>query len=275
MIGNDKKHKFLENKLAVIGAVLISAMVILAILAPVICQDPLAVSPANRLKAPSGVHIFGTDSYGRDLFSRVLYGARISMVAGFSVVIIAVLAGVTLGLLAGYYKKTDAVIMRVCDSLKAIPSVLLAIALMSFLGASTKNVILTLAIVNIPDIARITRSQTLVVKNQLYIEAMKASGASPFRIIMCHILPNVISAVIVQVSFVFASTIITAAALSFLGVGVPAPQASWGNILYEGKDVMFKAWWMIVFPGIFTAVSVFGLNMLGDGIRDVLDPKSN
>lgn len=275
MMGNDKKHKFLENKLAVIGAALISAMVILAILAPVICQDPLAVSPANRLKAPSGAHIFGTDSYGRDLFSRVLYGARISMVAGFSVVIIAVLAGVTLGLLAGYYKKTDAVIMRVCDSLKAIPSVLLAIALMSFLGASTKNVILTLAIVNIPDIARITRSQTLVVKNQLYIEAMKASGASPFRIIVYHILPNVISAVIVQVSFVFASTIITEAALSFLGVGVPAPQASWGNILYEGKDVMFKAWWMIVFPGIFTAVSVFGLNMLGDGIRDVLDPKSN
>lgn len=272
MVG--KKNRFLENKLAVVGTALILIMVILAVFAPLFCADSLAVSPADRLKAPSADHIFGTDTYGRDLFSRVIYGARISMEAGFSVVVIAVLVGVTLGLLAGYYKQTDAVIMRVCDSLKAIPSVLLAIALMSFLGASTKNVILTLAIVNVPDIARITRSQTLVVKNQLYIEAMKAAGASPLRIIVKHILPNVISAVIVQVSFVFASTIITEAALSFLGVGVPAPQASWGNILYEGKDVMFKAWWMIVFPGIFTAVSVFGLNMLGDGIRDVLDPKT-
>lgn len=272
MVG--KKNRFLENKLAVVGTALILIMVILAVFAPLFCADPLAVSPADRLKAPSAEHIFGTDTYGRDLFSRVIYGARISMEAGFSVVVIAVLVGVTLGLLAGYYKQTDAVIMRVCDSLKAIPSVLLAIALMSFLGASTKNVILTLAIVNVPDIARITRSQTLVVKNQLYIEAMKAAGASPLRIIVRHILPNVISAVIVQVSFVFASTIITEAALSFLGVGVPAPQASWGNILYEGKDVMFKAWWMIVFPGVFTAVSVFGLNMLGDGIRDVLDPKT-
>lgn len=275
MIGNDKKHKFLENKLAVIGAVLISAMVILAILAPVICQDPLAVSPANRLKAPSGAHIFGTDSYGRDLFSRVLYGARISMVAGFSVVIIAVLAGVTLGLLAGYYKKTDAVIMRVCDSLKGDPVRPARDRVNVFPRCEHEERHLNTCNCQYPGHCAYYKITDTCRENQLYIEAMKASGASPFRIIVCHILPNVISAVIVQVSFVFASTIITEAALSFLGVGVPAPQASWGNILYEGKDVMFKAWWMIVFPGIFTAVSVFGLNMLGDGIRDVLDPKSN
>lgn len=274
MLHKERRERFLNNKMAVIGGVIILVIVLMAVFAPLYCQDPLDVAPKIRFQAPGRQHWFGTDKYGRDLFARVIYGARVSMLTGFTVVVAAVLNGMTLGLLAGYYRKLDAVIMRICDSLKAIPSVLLAIALMAFLRAGIRNVILTLIIVNIPDIARITRSQTLVVKDQLYIEAMKAVGASPARVILHHILPNVISAVIVQVSFVFASTIITEAALSFLGQGVPAPSPSWGNILYEGKEVMHKAWWMIVFPGGFTALSVFGLNLLGDGIRDVLDPKA-
>ncbi len=274
MTGRKKISKFLNNKMAVLGAIIILAIVALALLAPAICPNPLKVKPKIRLQGPSSEHIFGTDAYGRDVFSRVLYGARVSMMTGFIVSAAAVILGMMLGLIAGYYRRCDAVIMRVCDSLKAIPSVLLAIALMAVLGPSLRNVILTLIIVNIPDIARVTRSQTLVVRDQLYIEAMKAAGAGPIRIIVNHILPNVISSVLVQVSFVFASTIITEAALSFMGVGVPAPQPSWGNILYEGKGVIHKAAWMIAYPGVFTALSVLGLNLLGDGIRDVLDPKS-
>lgn len=266
---------FLSNKLAVAGAVITLLILLLAILAPLIASDPLKVEPANRLKAPSPEHIFGTDTFGRDLFSRVVYGARVSMIVGFSVVVLAGLIGMLMGLMAGYYRKLDQLLMRVCDSLKAIPSVLLAIALMAVLGSDTRNVIIALTVVNIPEIARITRSATLVVRDQLYIEAMKTAGAKPVRIILHHIVPNVLSPIIIQASYVFATTIITEAALSFMGVGVPAPAPSWGNILYEGKNVLYKSWWMIFFPGIFTALSVLGLNLLGDGIRDILDPQTN
>lgn len=271
----EKLMTFLSNKLAVAGAVITLLILLLAILAPLIASDPLKVEPANRLKAPSPEHIFGTDTFGRDLFSRVVYGARVSMIVGFSVVVLAGLIGMLMGLMAGYYRKLDQLLMRVCDSLKAIPSVLLAIALMAVLGSDTRNVIIALTVVNIPEIARITRSATLVVRDQLYIEAMKTAGAKPVRIILHHIVPNVLSPIIIQASYVFATTIITEAALSFMGVGVPAPAPSWGNILYEGKNVLYKSWWMIFFPGIFTALSVLGLNLLGDGIRDILDPQTN
>lgn len=269
-------HKFLHNRLAVTGGLITFTMLLLAILAPVLSpQGPLDMVVTDRLLAPSAAHIFGTDTFGRDVFTRILYGARVSMTIGFFVGLITMVVGMILGLLASYFKVLDEVLMRICDGLNAIPSTLLAIAFMSALGASITNVIISLSIVSIPRMARIARSAALVVKEQTYIEAVSAAGASPLHIIFRHMAPNILSPVIVQASYVFANSIITEAALSFLGVGVPVPDPSWGNILYEGKDVIYNAWWMIVYPAVFTALTVFGLNLFGDGLRDLLDPHTN
>ena len=268
-------RKFLKNKMAVAGFIIIAVMLTLAIFAPVIAKcDPLALDMKSRLKGPSAAHWFGTDSMGRDLFARVLYGARISMFVGFSVGLTSGIAGMVIGLYACTNRYLDNILMRVCDGLKAIPSTLLAITLMTVLGADTKNVIIALIIVSTPGMARLARGSALVAREQTYVEAMRCLGASKTRILWSHIAPNILSPVIVQMTFVFASSIITEAALSFLGAGVPAPAPSWGNILNEGKNVIYNAWWMIVFPGAFTALSGLGLTLLGDGIRDVLDPLS-
>lgn len=269
-------RKFLRNRLAVTGGGITFVMLFLALLAPVLApQGPLEMVVSDRLLAPSAAHLFGTDTFGRDVLSRILYGARVSMTIGFLVGLITMAAGMTIGLFASYFKLLDEILMRICDGLNAIPSTLLAIAFMSALGASIQNVVVSLAVVSIPRMARIARSAALVVKEQTYIEAMTAAGAGPFRIMFRHIAPNILSPVIVQASYVFANAIITEAALSFLGVGVPTPEPSWGNILYEGKDVIYKAWWMIVCPAVFTALTVFGLNLFGDGLRDLLDPHTN
>jgi peptide/nickel transport system permease protein len=265
--------KFLRNKLAVTGGIITLAMLLVALSAPYLApQGPLAMEVSERLKAPSAAHIFGTDTFGRDVFARVVYGTNVSMTIGAAVAVISLLFGMLTGLFASYYKFLDNVLMRICDGLSAIPSSLLAIALMAALGSSMRNVIISLSLVSFPGIARIARSGAVVVKEQTYIEAMTASGAKSGRIIWRHIAPNILSPVIVQVSFVFAHAIITEAALSFLGVGVPVPDPSWGNILSEGKNVIYNAWWMIAFPGIFTALAVLGLNIFGDGLRDFLDP---
>ena len=269
-------HKFFHNRLAVTGSLITFTMLFLAIFAPVLApQGPLDMTVADRLQAPSAAHLFGTDTFGRDLFTRILYGARVSMTIGFFVGIITMVVGMILGLLASYYKVLDEILMRICDGLNAIPSTLLAIAFMSALVASIVNVIVSLSIVSIPRMARIARSSAIVVKAQTYIEAVSAAGAKPLHIIFRHMAPNILSPVIVQASYVFANAIITEAALSFLGVGVPVPEPSWGNILYEGKDVIYNAWWMIVYPAVFTAVTVFGLNLFGDGLRDLLDPHTS
>ena len=269
-------HKFFHNRLAVTGGLITVLMLVFALLAPVLApQGPLDMVVTDRLLAPSGIHFFGTDTFGRDVFTRILYGARVSMTIGAFVGLITMAAGMTLGLFASYFKLLDEVLMRICDGLNAIPSTLLAIAFMSALGASVTNVIVSLSIVSIPRMARIARSAAIVVKEQTYIEAVQAAGAKPLHIIFRHIAPNILSPVIVQASYVFANAIITEAALSFLGVGVPVPAPSWGNILYEGKDVIYSAWWMIVYPAVFTAMTVFGLNLFGDGLRDLLDPHTN
>lgn len=269
-------HRFFHNRLAVTGGLITVVILLLAVLAPVLApQGPLDMVVTDRLLAPSSAHIFGTDTFGRDVFTRILYGARVSMTIGFFVGFITMAVGMLLGLLASYYKILDEILMRICDGLNAIPSTLLAIAFMSALGASITNVIVSLSIVSIPRMARIARSAAIVVKEQTYIEAVSAAGAKPLHIIFRHIAPNILSPVIVQASYVFANAIITEAALSFLGVGVPVPNPSWGNILYEGKDVIYTAWWMIVYPAVFTALTVFGLNLFGDGLRDLLDPHTN
>lgn len=269
--------KFLKNKLSVTGLVVVLTMVLIAIFAPLIVKSsPYDSSLSNRLLKPTSEHIFGTDSLGRDVFSRVIYGTRVSMIVGFSVGILSAILGMLMGLYASTNKILDNLIMRICDGLKAIPNILLAITLMAVLGADIKNVIISLTIVSTPGVARIARSSALVVKEQTYIEAMKCLGAKTTRILWRHIAPNILAPVIVQMTFAFASAIIAEAALSFLGAGVPSPIPSWGSILNEGKQYIFSnSWWMITFPGLFTGISVLGLNLFGDGLRDLLDPLSN
>ncbi|HLR75785.1 MAG TPA: ABC transporter permease, partial [Virgibacillus sp.] len=241
----------------------------------VVQYTPYEMDVSNRLQPMSSNYWLGTDEFGRDLLSRIAHGAKVTMGVGLSVALISSFIGMVVGLYASYYRTLDHILMRICDGLMAIPGILLAIALMAALGPSTRNVVIALSIVFIPNIARVIRSAAIVVREQTYIEAMKAQGASSFRIIWGHIMPNTISPLVVQATFVFADAIITEAALSFLGAGVPAPDPSWGNILYDGKLVIFNAWWMTVFPGIMIILAVLGLNLLGDGLRDLIDPHVN
>lgn len=268
-----KLRRLFRNRLSMLGAIIVLLMIIIAVAAPLIApQDPYAITVANRLLPPSHAHWFGTDSMCEDVFSRVIYGARISMMVGFCVSVLAGVVGMLLGLYASTNKILDNILMRICDGLKSIPSMLFAICLMTILGADVKNVIFSLAITSIPNMARIARSEALVVREQTYIEALRSMGASESRILWRHIMPNIISPVIVQMTFVFASSIIQEAALSFLGAGVPAGDPSWGSILSDGKNYIYNSWWLIVFPGIFTIVSVLGFNLFGDGLRDFFDP---
>ncbi|MGN0317108.1 MAG: ABC transporter permease [Lachnospira sp.] len=267
---------FFKKKLVVVGFVITVIMALIAIFAKVIAPyDVYQIDVVNKLAAPGNGHIFGTDNLGRDIFSRTIYGVRISMQVGLFTAVVSFVAGMILGLLAGYIPFLDNIIMRICEALNAIPPILIAIALVSALGASTVNIVVALSIVYIPNIARVARASTLSVKEMTYIEAEKAQGASMGRIIFKHIAPNIISPLIVQTTYIFASAIIVEASLSFLGAGVPAPTPSLGNMLYEAKSYIYTSWWMTVFPGIFTVLIVLGLNLFGDGLRDLIDPMSN
>lgn len=269
-------RRFLANKMMLTGSLIVILMSALAIFGPyLVSHDPYEMEPANRLQPPGPEHVLGTDNFGRDLLTRLIYGAQVSIGVGFSVTIVSSVIGMVIGLYASYYRVLDQILMRICDGLMAIPGILLAIALVAALGPRKENVIIALGIVFIPYVARIVRSAALVVREETYIEAMKAQGASATRIIWLHIAPNTLSPLVVQATFVFADAIITEAALSFLGAGVPTPDPSWGNILYDGKMVIFKAWWMTVFPGILIILTVMGLNFWGDGVRDWVDPHSN
>lgn len=266
-------RRLFANKMMVFGGVVVILLTLIAIFGPyLVPYNPYEMEVSNRLQPMSADHLLGTDEFGRDLLTRIVYGAKVTMGVGFSVAFFSSLAGMIIGLYASYYKTLDHILMRICDGLMAIPGVLLAIALMAALGPNTNNVVIALSIVFTPYMARIIRSSAIVVREQTYIEAMKAQGASTFRIIWGHIMPNTVSPMVVQATFVFADAIITEAALSFLGAGVPAPDPSWGNILYDGKLVIFNAWWMTVFPGIMVVLAVLSLNLLGDGLRDLIDP---
>jgi peptide/nickel transport system permease protein len=268
--------KILSKPPAVAGLAILFFVLCCAILAPALCPGgPYKMALSDRLLPPGAAHPFGTDSFGRDLLARVLYGARISLSVGALVSLFTLVLGMAAGLYAAYYPWLDNILMRFCDALNAIPSTLLAIAFMAVLGPGAINVVLSLSVVYTPSIARITRASALSVKERTYIESLRAQGAGPQRIIWFHIVPNILGPVIVQGSFIFANTIITEAALSFLGVGVPAPAPSWGNILYEGKTLIYKAAWMVLFPGVFTALSVLGLHLAGDGLQDIMDPRTS
>lgn len=265
--------RYLANKSAVTGSILIALLLIITLFASWIAvQDADAVDVLSRLKPPSLEHLFGTDNFGRDLFSRVIYGTTISAQVGFAVAISASILGLIIGLYASYFKWLDQILMRIMDGLMAFPAILLAIAIVAALGPSVLNLIICLVVVMFPGIARIVRSVALVAKEQAYIEAMHSMGASRTRIIWRHIMPNTLSALIVQGSFVFAEAIIVEAALSFLGAGVPEPTPSLGNLLSGGKMFIYTSWWMTLFPGLALIFSVLGMNLLGDGLRDLLDP---
>lgn len=270
----NKKSRFFSNRLLLIGSILLVITTLIGVFASFLSPyEILEIDPKNRLAAPSNMHWFGTDNFGRDVFSRTMYGVRISLLIGVTVTLVASVIGLTVGLLASYYKLLDHIFMRICDGLFAFPSILLAIAIMSALGPKSINVIIALVLVFIPSIARIVRSAALVVKEKVFIEALQAQGASSLRILFLHIAPNILAPLIVQVTFVFAVTILTEASLSFLGAGIPAPLPSLGNMLYDGKLGIYNAWWMTVFPGLFIILIVLGLNLFGDGLRDYLDPK--
>ena len=264
----------LRNRLMITGGVIFILLLLLATFGPIfMTYTPYEMTVSDRLAPPSSEHILGTDNFGRDLMTRIVYGARATLGVGFAVAVFSSIGGLFIGLYASYYRTLDHILMRICDGLMAIPGVLLAIALMAALGPSTRNVIIALSIVFTPYIARVVRSVALSIREQTYIDAMKVQGASSFRIIWLHIMPNTISPLIVQATFIFSDAMITEAALSFLGVGVPAPDPSWGNILYDGKLVIFNAWWMTVFPGLMIVLAVLSLNLFGDGLRDLIDPR--
>ncbi|WP_042454695.1 ABC transporter permease [Neobacillus dielmonensis] len=269
-------RRFLSNKLMVTGSIIIVLLLLLAILGPKLTPfDPYEMVVKERLEAPSSHHLLGTDNFGRDLLTRIIYGAKVSMWVGFASALLSSIIGLAIGLTASYYRYLDNILMRICDGLLAFPAILFAIALMAVLGAKTENVIIALTIVFSPEVARIVRSRALVVREETYIEAIRSQGASAARIIWKHIAPNTISPLLVKATFVFSEAVIVEATLSFLGAGVPAPDPSWGNILSDGKDVIYTAWWMTVFPGLFIILSVLGLNLLGDGLRDLIDPQSS
>jgi peptide/nickel transport system permease protein len=262
-----------RNKTIVVGALILLMLLGIAVLAPWLAGDPLQFEPINRLKRPGEQFWFGTDQFGRDVYSRVVYGTRISLIVGFSVAVLATAIGLLLGVLCGYYRRVDAIVMRIMDGMMAIPAILLAIALITLMKASLLIVIIAITIPEIPRVVRLVRSVVLSVRARPYIEAAIASGTRNGKIMVRHILPNTVAPLIVQATYVCASAILTEAGLSFLGAGTPPEIPSWGNIIYDGRTFFQIAPWIIFFPGVLLAITVLAINLVGDGLRDTLDPR--
>jgi peptide/nickel transport system permease protein len=269
-------RRFITNTGVVAGSIIMLFVILLSLFPDWIAtHDPYQIEVASRFQTPNPEHLFGTDNFGRDVFSRVVYGVKISAQVGFSVAIGASLLGLIIGLYSSYYRVLDHLFMRISDGLMAFPGILLALAIMAMLGPSIRNLIFCLIAVITPHVARVIRSTALVIREQTYIESMKALGASQTRILWGHIALNSISILIVQASFIFVEAIIVEAALSFLGAGVPLPTPSLGNMLIDGKMYIFNSWWMTAFPGAAILVLALAFNLFGDGLRDFLDPHTN
>ncbi|MBI3515971.1 MAG: ABC transporter permease [Proteobacteria bacterium] len=258
----------------VIGSGLLLALVLMAIFAPYLgTVDPQALSPIRRLRGPSEQYWFGTDMLGRDVYSRVVYGARISLVVGLSVALLSSAIGLAIGLVSGFNRPVDAVVMRIMDGMMSIPAVLLAIALMALTKASIENVIFAITIAEVPRVSRLVRGVVLSLREQPFVEAARATGTRSWRIVVRHILPNTLAPLIVQGTYICAAAIITEAILSFLGAGTPPNIPSWGNIMAEGRSLFQVAAYIILFPGMFLSITVLAVNLVGDGLRDALDPR--
>jgi peptide/nickel transport system permease protein len=264
-----------KNKAAVVGGFLILLFIVVSIVGPFLTtKDPTEVMVLNKLQPPSAEFWFGTDNFGRDIFTRIIHGMSLTLKVGFLSVAIGGSIGVIFGIVSGYYGgKIDTIIMRVMDVLLAFPGILLALAIVSVLGGSLQNVIIAVAVFSVPAFARIVRSSTLSVRQLEYIDAVKALGASDFRIIFKHILPNVVSPIIVQATLRIATAVLTASGLSFLGLGAQPPEPEWGAMLNDGRTYMKTAPHLMLFPGMMIAIVVLAFNIFGDGLRDALDPK--
>ena len=270
-------HRLKRNKMAVLGLFLITIMIVLAIFADVIADYETVVikqNLSNRLQAPSMSHILGTDEFGRDIFARLIHGARVSLKVGVLAVGISIAIGGALGAIAGYYGgHLDNIIMRIMDIFLAVPSILLAIAIVSALGPNLINLMVAISISSIPGYARIVRASVLSIRDQEYVEAAKAIGASDTRIILKHIIPNSLAPVIVQGTLGVAGAILSVAGLSFIGLGIQPPAPEWGSMLSGGRQYLRYAWWVTTFPGLAIMITILSLNLLGDGLRDALDPR--
>ena len=269
-----------RNPTMMLGIGIVTFMSAVAIFAPLLFTgDPKAVDPRNRFiypdfsGAPNVSHWFGSDNIGRDVWTRTVYGARVSMTVAAAVSGISISLAIVIGLVAGYYRWADSVIMRVMDGLMSIPSVLLAMALMALLGGSVQNVIIAITAVETPRAVRVVRASVLTLREQMFVDAARALGAQPYRILALHIFPNLVVPLIVHATFVAAAAVLVEAYLSFLGAGPPPDVPSWGNIMAEGRNYISRAVWIIFFPGIFLTLTVLGINLAGDGLRDTLDPK--
>jgi peptide/nickel transport system permease protein len=257
-----------------VGGALLILMLLMAVLAPYLgTADPTALAPARRLRAPSAEHWFGTDMLGRDLYSRVVYGARVSLTVGFSVAISASAVGLAIGLFSGFVRWADAVLMRVMDGVMSIPPILLAIALMALTRGSIGNVIVAITIAEIPRVARLVRSVVLSLREQPYVDAAVAAGSRVPMIVLRHILPNTLAPMTVQATYICASAMIVEAILSFIGAGIPPITPSWGNIMAEGRALWQVKPFIVFFPAAFLSATVLAVNLLGDGLRDALDPR--
>jgi peptide/nickel transport system permease protein len=267
-------RRLFGRKVVLLGAAILAVMILAALAAPWITPyDPMSLKVLDRLQSPRGSHWFGTDELGRDVFSRVVFGARYSLMIGALVVLTSVSAGIVLGLCAGFFRRLDAPIMRVVDAMMSFPDILLAIALVAALGASMSNVVIALAVVYTPRVARVVRASTLVVRELAFIEAARAIGVPAWRILFIHVLPNIASPILVQATFIFAYAILAEAGLSFLGVGVPPAIPTWGTMIANSQQFAHRAIWLPLFPGVAIVLSALSLQMVGDGFRDLLDPR--
>lgn len=270
-------HRLRRNRLAMLGLALMSAILLLAVFADVIADYDTKVVGMNmveRLQTPSAKHWFGTDGYGRDVFARIIHGSRLSLSLSIISMLIAVAVGSMIGAISGYFGgRVDDVLMRLMDMLLAIPPMLMSISIVAALGRSMANLMLALALAYMPVFARVIRSSILSVKDQEFVEAARACGTSDARIILRHIIPNAVGPIIVQATLAMGSSILTISSLSFMGMGIQPPQPEWGTMLYEGRDLIRTSPYLVIFPGAAIAVSVLSLNLLGDGLRDALDPR--
>jgi peptide/nickel transport system permease protein len=263
-----------RNPTIAVGSGLLLLMLFVAVFAPLLwTADPTALAPARRTREPSAAYWFGTDMLGRDVYSRVLYGARVSLLVGFSVAVLSSVIGLTIGLVSGFVRWADGIVMRIMDGLMSIPPILLAIAMMALTRASVQNVIIAITIAEVPRVSRLVRGVVLSLREQPYVDAAVAAGTRTPRIILRHILPNTLAPITVQATYICASAMIVEAILSFIGAGTPPIIPSWGNIMAEGRALWQVKPYIVFFPAIFLSVTVLAVNLLGDGLRDILDPR--
>ena len=268
------QRALLKNPNMLVGFVILAVISFFTIFAGYVDRyDPLKLDPLIRLDSPSAEHFFGTDNTGRDVYSRTIHGGRVSLLVGFTVALLTVCAGMVIGLISGYDRRADIVIQRFMDAIMSFPTLLLALALIAMLGSSITNVIIVITVVDTPRMVRIVRAQVLALREFQFVEAARALGAPTWRVLLLHVAPNTFAPVMVQATYVFATAILVEAGLSFLGLGIPPDLPSWGNGIALGRTYLQTAVWVSFFPGLILTITVLAINLVGDGLRDALDPK--